>query len=100
MEKGMQHIDFVNVDSMVQVHDYLGVSLFGSRTAKSKQATKEVIKVMQDNYPEVLVRTFHHKFWLDNLVSLTSNVMLGQEILYQCAFLGKYDLQACSTSVV
>lgn len=100
MEKGMQHIDFVNVDSMVQVHDYLGVSLFGSRTAKSKQATKEVIKIMQDNYPEVLVRSSLPQFKLDVVVSLTSYVVLGQEILYQCTFLGKYDLQACSTSVV
>ncbi|KAI8577316.1 hypothetical protein K450DRAFT_252570 [Umbelopsis ramanniana AG] len=58
MEKGMQHIDFVNVDSMVQVHDYLGVSVFGSRTPKSKQATKEIIKIMQDNYPEVLAKKF------------------------------------------
>jgi hypothetical protein len=55
MEKGMTGIDFVNADTMIQVHDYHGVSLFGSRTANSKQATKEVIKVMQDNYPEVLV---------------------------------------------
>ncbi|KAI9289440.1 CRAL-TRIO domain-containing protein [Umbelopsis sp. AD052] len=58
MEKGMQHIDFVNVDSMIQVHDYHGVSLFGSRTANSKQATKEIIKIMQDNYPEVLAKKF------------------------------------------
>ena len=55
MEKGVQLIDFTTVDTMVQVHDYKGVSMFG-RTANSKQATKEIIKIMQDNYPEFLVK--------------------------------------------
>lgn len=54
MEKGVQLIDFETVDSMVQVHDYKGASMFG-RTANSKLATKEIIKIMQDNYPEFLV---------------------------------------------
>lgn len=55
MEKGIEHVDFINIDSMVQVHDYRGVSLFG-RTANTKQATNTLIKLMQDNYPEFLVR--------------------------------------------
>ena len=54
MEKGVKLVDFITVDSMVQVHDYKGASMFG-RTANSKQATKEIIKIMQDNYPEFLV---------------------------------------------
>ncbi|GAB5587433.1 Non-classical phosphatidylinositol transfer protein (PITP) [Umbelopsis nana] len=58
MEKGMTGIDFVNVDTMIQVHDYHGVSIFGSRSANSKQATKDIIKIMQDNYPEVLAKKY------------------------------------------
>ncbi|KAI8137690.1 CRAL-TRIO domain-containing protein [Fennellomyces sp. T-0311] len=57
MEKGVKLVDLVNVDAMVQVHDYKGASMFG-RTANSKQATKEIIKLMQDNYPEFLSTKF------------------------------------------
>lgn len=56
MEKGVKLVDFVNVDSMIQVHDYKGASMFG-RTANAKAATKDIIKIMQDNYPEFLVKT-------------------------------------------
>lgn len=55
MERGVQLIDFVNTDSMVVVHDYKNASLFG-RSSNAKAATKEIIKIMQDNYPEFLVR--------------------------------------------
>jgi hypothetical protein len=54
MEKGCQQVDFVNTDSMIQVHDYKGASMFG-RTANTKEATKKIIQLMQDNYPEFLV---------------------------------------------
>lgn len=54
MERGVQLIDFVNTDSMVVIHDYKNASLFG-RTQNAKAATKEIIKIMQDNYPEFLV---------------------------------------------
>ncbi|ORE04912.1 CRAL/TRIO domain-containing protein [Rhizopus microsporus var. microsporus] len=57
MEKCVQHIDFIHVDSMIVVHDYKGASMFG-RTANAKAATKEIIKIMQDNYPEVLAVKF------------------------------------------
>ncbi|KAI9487002.1 MAG: CRAL-TRIO domain-containing protein [Benjaminiella poitrasii] len=53
MEKGVKRIDFVNTDSMLQVHDYNGASIFG-RTANTKEATNILIKLMQDNYPEFL----------------------------------------------
>ncbi|KAI7892884.1 CRAL-TRIO domain-containing protein [Mucor mucedo] len=53
MEKGISHVDFINIDSMVQVHDYKGVSIFG-RTANAKQAINTIIKLLQDNYPEFL----------------------------------------------
>ena len=74
MERGITLIDFVNVDSMVQVHgnsstfsmflrqpphvvstDYEGVGL-GSRDANSKAAAGQASKIFQDYYPELLVR--------------------------------------------
>lgn len=54
MERGVQLIDFINTDSMVVIHDYNNASLFG-RTQNAKAATKVIIKIMQDNYPEFLV---------------------------------------------
>jgi exonuclease III len=68
MEKGVSKIDFVNIDTMIQVHDYEGVSIF-SRNASTKAATKELINIMQDNYPEMLVRIifistcYHMCYW-------------------------------------
>lgn len=53
MERGVELIDFVHTDSMVVIHDYKGASLFG-RSQNAKTATKEIIKIMQDNYPEFL----------------------------------------------
>ncbi|CEP07983.1 hypothetical protein [Parasitella parasitica] len=53
MERGVQLIDFVNTDSMVVIHDYKNAALFG-RSSNAKAATKEIIKIMQDNYPEFL----------------------------------------------
>jgi hypothetical protein len=55
MEKGIEQLDFVDRDAMLQVHDYAGASMFG-RTANAKEATNTIIKLMQDNYPEFLVR--------------------------------------------
>lgn len=74
MERGITLIDFVNIDSMVQVHgnssaspcfplssphvistDYEGVGL-GSRDANSKAAAGQASKIFQDYYPEFLVR--------------------------------------------
>ncbi|KAG0172108.1 Non-classical phosphatidylinositol transfer protein (PITP) [Apophysomyces sp. BC1034] len=57
MEQGVKLVDLVQVDSMVQVHDYKGASMFG-RTANAKAATKEIIKIMQDNYPEYLATKY------------------------------------------
>lgn len=73
MERGITQIDFINVDSMVQVHgkppvfqrfsakflhlvstDYEGVG-FGSRDANSKAAASQASKIFQDYYPEFLV---------------------------------------------
>lgn len=57
MEIGVAKIDFVNIDTMIQVHDYEGVSIF-SRNASTKAATRELINIMQDNYPEMLTKKF------------------------------------------
>jgi len=57
MERGITLIDFVNVDSMVQVHDYEGVGL-GSRDANSKAAASQASKIFQDYYPEFLSKKF------------------------------------------
>ncbi|KAL0082420.1 CRAL-TRIO domain-containing protein [Phycomyces blakesleeanus] len=57
MEKGVRSIDLVKVDSMLQVHDYKGASMFG-RSSNAKAATKEIIAIMQDNYPEYLSTKF------------------------------------------
>lgn len=61
MEKGIAHVDFIQIDSMVQVHDYKGVSIFG-RTANAKQAINTIIKLLQDNYPEFLVSIIYVNF--------------------------------------
>ncbi|KAG8813075.1 Non-classical phosphatidylinositol transfer protein (PITP) [Serendipita sp. 399] len=55
MEKGVALIDFETTDSMVQVHDYAGVSLMGGRTANSKAAAKQASQIFSDYYPELLV---------------------------------------------
>jgi len=57
MERGLREIDFVNVDAMVQVHDYAGVSMM-SRDANSKKAAAEATKLFQDYYPELLSAKF------------------------------------------
>ncbi|KAG8717173.1 Non-classical phosphatidylinositol transfer protein (PITP) [Ceratobasidium sp. 394] len=57
MERGLREIDFVNVDAMVQVHDYAGVSMT-SRDAQSKKAAAEATKLFQDYYPELLSAKF------------------------------------------
>jgi len=54
MEKGLKLVDFLTVDSLVQVHDYDGVGL-SSRNADSKRAASEATKIFQDFYPELLV---------------------------------------------
>ncbi|KAG9293094.1 hypothetical protein G9A89_016456 [Geosiphon pyriformis] len=57
MERGIQELDFVNVDQMLQVHDYHGVSL-ASRDNFSKVASKTATQTLQDNYPEFLTKKF------------------------------------------
>ena len=90
MERGITSIDFVNVDSMVQVHgkpsvspsfstnfphpmltDYEGVG-FGSRDANSKAAASQASKIFQDYYPEFLVRVLRSLQFVPPLIPLQS----------------------------
>lgn len=59
MEKGLHQVDFATVDSLIQVHDYDGVSMT-SRDAESKKAAAEATKIFQDHYPELLVRAIQN----------------------------------------
>lgn len=54
MEKGIESLDFETIDQMVQIHDYLGVSL-SSRDANSKKAANEATAIFTEYYPEFLV---------------------------------------------
>ncbi|KIM22854.1 hypothetical protein M408DRAFT_28393 [Serendipita vermifera MAFF 305830] len=67
MEKGISLINFSTVDSMVQVHDYAGVSLMGGRTPNSKAAAGKASQIFADYYPELL----HKKFFVSVPVLLT-----------------------------
>ncbi|ORZ15814.1 CRAL-TRIO domain-containing protein [Absidia repens] len=71
MEQSVQLVDLVDVDSMIQVHDYLGASMFG-RSANAKAATSEIIKILQDNYPEFLATKFfvNVPWWGSKIFSL------------------------------
>jgi len=57
MEKSIAKLDFTEVDDMIQVHDYNGVSL-RSRDANSKNAASEATSIFQGHYPEFLYRKF------------------------------------------
>ncbi|KAF5383626.1 hypothetical protein D9615_003559 [Tricholomella constricta] len=56
-EKSVAMLDFNETDQMIQIHDYLGVSLT-SRDAKSKAAASEATNIFQSHYPELLYRKF------------------------------------------
>ncbi|ORY98832.1 CRAL-TRIO domain-containing protein [Syncephalastrum racemosum] len=76
MEKSVQLVDLEKVDSMIQVHDYNGVSMFG-RSANSKAATKEIIKIMQDNYPEYLALKYfvNIPWWGSKIYNLIKSIL-------------------------
>ncbi|KIK61649.1 hypothetical protein GYMLUDRAFT_42673 [Collybiopsis luxurians FD-317 M1] len=60
MEKSIELLDFENVDQMIQVHDYAGVSMT-SRDANSKNAASEASSIFAGHYPELL----HKKFFVN-----------------------------------
>ncbi|RCK63690.1 Phosphatidylinositol transfer protein SFH5 [Candida viswanathii] len=59
MEKSLQLIDFTSKDNnkIAQVHDYNNVSIFRIDPGM-KKATKEIITIFGDNYPELLSTKF------------------------------------------
>ena len=59
MEKSLQLIDFTNKDNnrIAQVHDYNNVSILRIDPGM-KKATKEIITIFGDNYPELLSTKF------------------------------------------
>lgn len=59
MERSLALLDFANRDNtkMAQVHDYKGVSIFRI-DSDMKAATKEIIKLFSDHYPELLSKKF------------------------------------------
>jgi hypothetical protein len=107
MEKGVQLLDFVNVDQMIQVHDYKLVA-YSNYDSTVKTASKNVSQILQDNYPELLVYLFFiimiflPLFFLFNITDIliyvyrqrnSSLMYLGGEIwylnLFQCSCLNK-----------
>ncbi|OBA19847.1 CRAL/TRIO domain-containing protein [Metschnikowia bicuspidata var. bicuspidata NRRL YB-4993] len=59
MERSLSLLDFTNKDNnkAAQVHDYYNVSMFRMDPGM-KAATKEIIQVFGDNYPEVLSKKY------------------------------------------
>ncbi|KJA28194.1 hypothetical protein HYPSUDRAFT_129907 [Hypholoma sublateritium FD-334 SS-4] len=57
MERSVMQLDFTELDQMIQVHDYDGVSLT-SRDANSKAAASEATNIFQNHYPEMLYKKF------------------------------------------
>ncbi|KAH9479469.1 Phosphatidylinositol transfer protein SFH5 [Psilocybe cubensis] len=94
MEKSVALLDFVEIDQMIQVHDYLGVS-FTTRDANSKAAASEATNIFQSHYPELLYKKFFINiptifnwiFWLfkplisANTLAKMSVVGTGQEAI-------------------
>ncbi|KAG2483679.1 hypothetical protein HYH03_017482 [Edaphochlamys debaryana] len=53
MEGAVRELEFDRgVECVTQVHDYSGASMFAANAAKG--ASKEIIRLFQDNYPEML----------------------------------------------
>lgn len=59
MERALSIVDFANPDNnkIAQVHDYNNVSMFRMDPGM-KAATKEIIAVFSDNYPELLSKKY------------------------------------------
>ncbi|CAH1762231.1 14652_t:CDS:2 [Entrophospora sp. SA101] len=78
MEKGIQRLDFITVDQMLQVHDYDQVSLSSYRTAKV--ASKTVTEIMQNHYPEFLaVKFFINVPWWGDMMFKFISYFLSEE---------------------
>ncbi|CAB4396229.1 unnamed protein product [Rhizophagus irregularis] len=79
MEKGIQLLDFVNVDQMIQVHDYNLVA-YANYDSTVKNASKNVTQVLQENYPEFLAAKFfvNVPWWGDLMFKFVSMFLSEQ----------------------
>ncbi|KAI8070364.1 CRAL-TRIO domain-containing protein [Gongronella butleri] len=92
MEKCVQEIDLINVDAMIQVHDYKGASMFG-RTTNAKQATKQTINIMKDNYPEFLaIKFFVNVPWWGSKIFALIRPMLPEATIRKFVVCANDDL--------
>lgn len=58
MERAIeQGCDFINTDTIVQVHDYADTTMF-SLSAITRRASKSTIQIFADHYPELLATKF------------------------------------------
>ncbi|KAI8978053.1 CRAL-TRIO domain-containing protein [Pilobolus umbonatus] len=101
MEKGIQMVDFVNVDSMVMLHDYKDTSFFG-RNSNSKAGAKKVIQLMQDNYPEFLaVKLFVNLPWWGSAIFNMVRPLLSEATVKKFVVCSEYvfsmELLVCVT---
>ncbi|KAF8329477.1 CRAL/TRIO domain-containing protein [Cantharellus anzutake] len=78
MERGLREVNFTTVDSMIQVHDYLGAS----RDANSKKAATAASKLFTDYYPELL----HQKYFVNVPTLLTYVFWIFKPLLPAATF--------------
>ncbi|RHZ83437.1 hypothetical protein Glove_94g27 [Diversispora epigaea] len=72
-------MDFVNVDQIIQVHDYNTVSMT-SYDATAKAASKSITQILQDNYPEFLaVKLFINIPWWGDYVFKFISIFLSEQ---------------------
>jgi len=57
MERSLRLLDYENNECCTQVHDYQGATML-SFNSSVKKASRELIKIFQDYYPETLCRKF------------------------------------------
>jgi phosphatidylinositol transfer protein SFH5 len=58
MERAIEEgCDFINSDTIVQVHDYADTSMF-SMSSITRRASKSTIQIFADHYPELLATKF------------------------------------------
>lgn len=58
MERAIeQGCDFINTDTIVQIHDYADTSMF-SMSSITRRASKSTIQIFADHYPELLATKF------------------------------------------
>ncbi|KAJ3772673.1 CRAL-TRIO domain-containing protein [Lentinula raphanica] len=94
MEKSIELLDFENIDQMIQVHDYAGVSMT-SRDANSKNAASEASSIFSSHYPEFL-----HKKYFVNVPSYMTWIFWLFKPLMPSATLAKMSVVGSGTSAL